>query len=1010
MAQYLPYINPVSPEPVLYQPDWGMIGNALQKKDYQFQQGIGQARQAYNSVLNAPLSDPSNVAVRDQYVKDAKEKLKNLASADFSLPENVQAAENVFSPFWQDQFILKDQATTTWYQTQQQKLAGWRDSTDPKVRGMYSPILEQYLNNGLYKLQSAGRNPEQYAKVQRREAVPFTNIQDYLQDMAGKEKDKLEIKWDSPEGPYLVSAINGEKSLKKFSTWAQGMLSNNFDEQFKITGQVEAENIENSIRHSNPNLSDAQVHGLVADHVVSTLDRGRKQRLNDIDAQVSEITNSLKTYPETIGDPQQQERFNQLIKDREELNNLKSTVTKEYDDFNKAGGDKEKIKQNFVNNPSATAGYYSTLAKQAAINNWAAARSSVQGQEIKQNEAYFKIKDLEFKQQQETDKVNYQNKFLELKSKGKLSKDATLTYDSQGNPIIGGSGLEGEDVTTGGHFIGLGQNILQTKDAAEVYNNHNAFLNSVGHDQIFGTNGTLGVTKNLGLDDEDIMQLSSGLKRQLQQGEDFQWRPEEIKALDKLSKADSFKDYWKDTKADNVREGLLSYTKKYFNDKLTNKIDLSAEDYGIIKSYYIGNAAFEELNANESKRKELVKSFIQADPKTYGTITIDRNGKKDLIQVDDLAKDMPTLELIPYDHDNKDLKLSKKDVARLFMNGKLSTTNQGEIFVGDVKYGVSKTNNDDGSFSATRTYNTIYKEIAKKYGESADFAALMNKANNAVIPNLPFYQSQTGKLGTVWHYDLDDVKKDPQSFVLMEEALLPNNQTNMYTIDVDGKSKVIDDMKTRNAITMALNNREDLKKYVKGFDYSTQGINGRPTITFNIGALKSNDKEEVGGKKLTDLNTERIAIEISPDAKGTYLNNLPQNTGMYIYDKLLRGESIKSDDMVNSFGINYSIVPNNSTNPTGGVIEMKYILTTPVKNPSTGIIELKKEPKTQREVFSFNGDNAKTPDEVVMTVNNLASEVLMYNQNNTKQYNTISRTNGTAINRDDVLRAKGIIK
>ena len=506
------------------------------------------------------------------------------------------------------------------------------------------------------------------------------------------------------------------------------------------------------------------------------------------------------------------------------------------------------------------------------------------------------------------------------------------------------------------------------------------------------------------------MQLSSGLKRQLQQGEDFQWRPEEIKALDKLSKADSFKDYWKDTKADNVREGLLSYTKKYFKDKLTNKIDLSAEDYGIIKSYYIGNAAFEELNANESKRKELVNSFIQADPKTYGTITIDRNGKKDLIQVDDLAKDMPTLELIPYDHNNKDLKLSKKDLARLFMNGKLSTTNQGEIFIGDVKYGISKTNDDNGSFSATKTYNTIYKELAKKYGQSADFAALMNKANNAVIPNLPFYQSQTGKLGTVWHYDLDDVKKDPQSFVLMLEALLPNNQTNMYTIDVDGKSKVINDMKTRNAITMALNNREDLKKYVKGFDYSTQGINGRPTITFNIGALKSNDKEEVGGKKLTDLNTERIAIEISPDAKGTYLNNLPQNTGMYIYDKLLRGESIKSDDMVNSFGINYSIVPNNSTNPTGGIIEMKYILITPVKNPSTGIIELKKEPKTQREVFSFNGDNAKTPDEVVMTVNNLASEVLMYNQNNTKQYNTISKTNGTAINRDEVLRAKGIIK
>jgi hypothetical protein len=621
---------------VLYQPDWGMIGNALQRKDYQFQQGIGQARQAYNSVLNAPLSDPSNVTVRDQYVKDAKEKLKEFASADFSLPENVQAAESVFAPFWQDQFILKDQATTTWYQTQKQKLAGWRDSTEPKVRGMYSPVLEQYLNNGLNKLQTAGRNAEQYAKVQRREAIPFTNIQDYLQDMAGKEKDKLEIKWDSPEGPYLVSAINGEKSLKKFSTWAEGMLSNNFDEQFKITGQVQTENIENAVRRSNPNLTDAQVNTMVAQEVVGSLDKGRKQRINTLDSQLNEITSSLMSYPADVPEDQKP-KFDQLLNQRDELVKLKSSVSKEYEEFNKAGGDKEKITQNFINNPSAASSYFSTLAKQGAINNWAAARSAVQGQEMRSNESYFKTIDYNFKVKQEENKVNYQNRFLELKAQGKM-KGSTLKYDEQGNPIIETSGLEGEDAATGGRFTGLGQNILESKDAAEVYNNHNAFLNSVGHQQLFSTNGTLAVTKNLGLDDEDIMQISSGLKRQLEQGNDFQWRPEEVLAVNKLSKADGFKSYWKDTKVENVREGLLAYTKKYFNDKLTNKQDLSPEDYAVIKSYYIGNAAFDELNANESKRKELLKSYLNTNPKGLENILIEKDGKKDIVQKSDIVK------------------------------------------------------------------------------------------------------------------------------------------------------------------------------------------------------------------------------------------------------------------------------------------------------------------------------------------------------------------------------------
>jgi len=105
----------------------------------------------------------------------------------------------------------------------------------------------------MQKLQAAGRNDEDFNALERREAVPFTNLEEYLQEMAKKNSDGeggLKIVWDeaSADGAYLVSTTNGQRSLKKFATWAEGMLGNNFDQQFKITGIVQSENLEKSLR------------------------------------------------------------------------------------------------------------------------------------------------------------------------------------------------------------------------------------------------------------------------------------------------------------------------------------------------------------------------------------------------------------------------------------------------------------------------------------------------------------------------------------------------------------------------------------------------------------------------------------------------------------------------------------------------------------------------------------------------------------------------------------------
>lgn len=997
MAQYIPYIQDQAPEPVLYQPDWGMIGTALQKKDYQYQQGINQLRQGYGSILNAPLSNSENIPVRDQYVKQAQESLKKISGADLSLPENVQAAQNIFEPFWNDPFIVKDANYTQWYQSQQQKLASWRDSQDPKVRSMYSPVMEQYLNQGLNKLQTAKRTPEGFSRIERREAIPFTNVQEWLQDRA---KDQgLKIDWTdvSPDGAYLIDTTNGQKTQKKFSSWAEGMMGDNFNEQFKIEGRVRAENVENYIKSqpANAGLPPEQIRAKVADYVITNLKNGYEQRVGKIDSQISSIDNLLKSYPANISDPAQAQKAQQLLDERRQLASLKDSVSSEYGGIEDPNSPlyKQTI-QSVLQDPT---NYFGTLSKQSTINNWATARAEVESRTIKENSSFFKAQDikekydnLNFQKQKEADLKDYRDKLLSIKGAGGLrgaggtgaggGGKMSFTLDNDGNVVpVFGPATEGEQLSTGARVKGLGStDITTTPSAYDVFMNYQGALLGTAHDKTFNPeSGAIRFLTNAGLSDDDVMQISSGLKRQLTDGENFSWNPKEVTALDKLAKSQGFSKYWKDSKVSNIQQGILNYAKDYVKQKHDNNIDFTDDDTKVLQNYLEAKQANDMFVANEDDRQNLIKNSILTDPKTYGKITVDRDGKKDLIQQSDVQKFFKDNGIKVIDKwsvsSDPEEKVSLKDLSRAFMQGKVkfSTAKLADM--------VEQRATIDGT-----TYAILgnVEGIKSRFGSSEDFSNLYMKANTTVVPHLKYFENKTARMGTVWGLNLDDYNKDPQGFQIVEEALLPSNQLNIYAQDKNGNQTVVDN-DTRNAIKMLLGSRENIKKYLGNADYYTQGVNGNPTLSFNIKELSSSDKNNIGGVDLNKLNTDVYKIEISPEAKGPNLRNLPQNSGNYVYQKLLQGESMHSDDMLNSYGISYDIVPNNNTNPTGGSVTFKYNLRTNKLNPTTGQMEIATVPMQERKVFSFED---VTPDQVVGMIHSNIVQLMMVNQQASKQY------------------------
>jgi hypothetical protein len=1018
MAQYLPFIPQEVPDPYLYQPDYNFINQMMQRKQAQYEQGVSQVRSAYTSVLNAPLYAAENIPVRDNYVKSAQEQLKKLASADLSLPQNIQLAQSIFSPFWQDKYILKDYDLTQHYMSQRQKLASWRDSTDPKMRALYSPIVEQYLNNSMQKLQAAGRNDEDFSRLEKREAVPFTNVEEYLQDMAKKNADGeggLKIVWDeaSPDGAYLVSTTNGQRSLKKFATWAEGMLGSNFDQQFKITGIVQSENLEKSLR-SNPayaNYSREQMNDLIANYAADNLEAGYKNRIGKIDSAISETTSLIKSYGNDVKDPNQIKNIQTLLKEVDDLTLLKQKINEEYKGFDT---DVNNQRSNLVNRvKSDPSGYFSTLAKQTTINNWSTARAEVEKREIKKNEAFFAMQDdyredkkFIFEQQKQADLNAYRQAVLSGKGAGKGK--ASVSFDENGNPITTfGPSLEGEDAGTGAQFMGLGTtNILDKGSAALVFNAGQARLVETANNNLFGPKGLVQVLKNTGLSTDDIMQVSSGLRRQLEQGDQFSWTEKEAMALAKLSGTPEFQKYWKDTKVNSLREGIISYAKDYFSKKRDQGIDFTPEEDQIFNSYVEADRASNEYMANEKNRKDLVKQHIISNEKEYQKVIKDTPDGKDLLTKQDIVDILNQRRIRLIDarsvSSNPETRVDNDKLAEAIFSGKVSKISLARMGKDDFENRIDI----DG-----KTYAVLgdVAALESKIGSPDKFSSTLMKAYSAVVPKLQYFQNKVAQLGTVWNLNADDKKNDPQAFAIFQEALLPGNQINMYTLDADGKTKVIDDMQDREAIKTLLSGRENLSKYVGSYQYYTQGSTGNPSIVFGLKEMSSTNKDEIAGVDVSDLNKTRFVIELSPAAKGPNLNNLPRNSGNYIYEKLLQGESVKSDDFFNTFGISYEVVPNDNRNPDGGTVTINYPLKTLKKDPQTGVLSSTVEQKTETRDFSFTGENRMTPDEVMKMINDTITQLRAVNRQTQLQYNSsMNSSNVPAFNVAEELKKRGL--
>jgi len=1047
MATFIPNITDVFPKPALYETDFNFVDKVLQRKQAMYQQGLEKAKNSFDSVLYAPLSDSANFPIRDQYIKQAKEQLKSLTGADFSLPENITAAQNIFSPFWNDEFIIQDANLTKWYQSQAQKLSSWKDSSDPKTREQYSGITSMYLNNGLAKLKEAGRDKDKYSKIEKREAVPFVNVEKYLEEMAGKDPEKLKVVWDqqSPDGAYLISTINGERSKKKFSNWAQSMIGNNFYEQFRVSGVVENEERFKRIKGASPNLSDDEVKKIIASDVVSELSLGYKKREGEVNAEVAQIDALLRNLPKQLT-PQNQEYANQLAMNKAELLGRKAGIEEEYKYFNT--NNKDKLREYVTTSPDI---YFSTLIKQRTIDNWATGRASIESKTVKENSAWFNAQNVELRRKElerairkddwemQKDIVEAQNKAISGTTSGTTSGGTKTGKTGTTEPLA-----PGQDPFTTGRFKGLGTTDVTGNrvTAYDVYSKNQDDLYLNANNNIFSTDGVLYLTKKgLGMSDGDLANISTALRKEIEsqyfpEKGSYTFTKEENDAIGKLEKVLSGQEAVKNLGITvkgpgTLRNALLAYSQDYLSKKIEagkdGKTDMFSDpdEFKSMMTYLTSLKMLDTYNANEENRKILLDSYLEKNKsnETVKKVITNKDGKPTLITESDLAADesfkklggklintviaplsanpFDLLSLVGKSYNYTDKELTSQKLATAFSKGELGIT----LFNQNMDKVFAKVSVNNNTYDVPEELVPEIQNILNKYGNSEDFTKTRKKVLETVVPDLLFYQTKTGKLGSEFSYTFDPSKDNDKAFLLLNESLNAGNAS-IYVTDASGKSDPAD-AKTMSAIRQLLADKEkNAEKYVQGFTYKTQGVNGRPTLFFSIGEISAKDENQVGGTNLNVLNQKSFSLELSPNVSGPTLQALPSNTGMQIFQQLLRGKPLSSDPILSAAGFNFTLTPNYTDNPSNVRLSLKYNLAVNERDPVTGEVKHVVKPVEDSRTLSFVGPDAKSPDEIVNYLYDLFRESMENNRKKYLEYENILKTSpqSTVVDRDALLR------
>jgi hypothetical protein len=969
MASYLPNITDHIPQLPLYQPNLGFFQQMLQRRTAMYQQGAAQVRSAYDSVLNAPLTDEGNIAARNEYIKQAQEKLKNISATDLSIPGNVEAANNVFSPFWEDEAMLMDTAMTRQAQSEVQKALAARDSSDEKIRATYSPIIVDDIMRGLSPLRTANRDLNKYKQAEVRKFVPFVDGYKTWDDILSKIP-KENLGYEYVDGEYKITETGGKRLEAQLKVLASGAVTQQMRDMFKVIGRNNYEIRLDNFKQNNPHIPEEHLQKMYAREFLNEQRGNIKKDLDNtelISKGYQKELDDLLQYAKKAGyaTPQQAAEITRL---QGILTNTNAYLTAQQEAYDKIKDDNSVGAQDILSTISSRGSqYFAQREMSNNINNWASSRSAVTSRKVDMNPVW-KEKLLEADRRAD----NYrEDQRLALD----IQKEQNAEYDREWqrqHPKTNGkknyrinpdTGLIEEIVDTPameGQYLGPGATSISTEENAkalwdrqqeERFKNYTNLYLSTG-------NGGIGdlIASQMG-DREAVNKYFSQFVNNTPSSSynirDQKDVPEYEKKVRDWLLAQPGVSVKRINGPGTLMDAISQYASAYFKNKRDTGT-MSQKDVTYLSNLNQAEKYKNEYIRGKEEESKVISDVVSQDS-NFGKYTVSEGNTSRLITAADLAKDLKPVT-VSFNEDGKRVEktFTPIELAEAWLSGKVSDEGHA-LHIGDKTYSLTKeqielnkSNLKDKSSryytfgDVNRKYNPTYKA---QFVANDNFRSDLEKINKSLVPNIQTLQKETGQMGHTFFYPIEQGEKNTPSVgvKIANELSNPINRNTLNTIYVN--DEVIDDSDFITDLTKMLSQRDDaMSKVFSGLTYNTLG-----QVVLTVVPSTETKNLKIGDKKLADIKS--IRIDLSNNVTSPILQSIKINSNITPLDGLLQGQSIHATDFEKEFGMDYSLYPNN----TG--TEVRYERRFKMYNIDTKQYE---DVPAEAVIFDLSGPNAKS--------------------------------------------------
>ena len=219
MATYLQGVTDYIPDYQPFQPDLNFYANLLQTKQTQYDTNWNALNNLYGQLYGADLTHDQNIKKKDEVLKQIDFNLKRVSGLDLSLEQNVNQAMQVFRPFYEDKYLIKDMAYTKNWKNTYSNAQALLNSPDPKQAAKH---WDEGVRGLEYRRQMfKDATLDETLSMADAQYTPKVDVITEYMDFA--KKYDIGMVTQTPDGMYMVIKKNGEQLMPGLQQifWAQ---------------------------------------------------------------------------------------------------------------------------------------------------------------------------------------------------------------------------------------------------------------------------------------------------------------------------------------------------------------------------------------------------------------------------------------------------------------------------------------------------------------------------------------------------------------------------------------------------------------------------------------------------------------------------------------------------------------------------------------------------------------------------------------------------------------------